>query len=211
MVAGVTRFSAISRSASTVGLSFEDLLEDIGCGNRMAPLLARRLLVANKGSDVHLEAADQSPLAIKGTEGLMVNFAKCCSPIPGDPIVGYVSSGRGLVIHTENCRNVEEFRDNPEKCVILSWDKDIDSEFTLDLKLYLEQRRGIVAELAAAITQAEANIEKISVEERDARLSVTHLTLSVHGRKHLARVIRRLRTIRGVTKIVRSKNQQSAS
>ncbi len=191
--------------------SFEDLLEDIGCGNRMAPLLARRLLVANKGSDVHLEAADQSPLAIKGTEGLMVNFAKCCSPIPGDPIVGYVSSGRGLVIHTENCRNVEEFRDNPEKCVILSWDKDIDSEFTLDLKLYLEQRRGIVAELAAAITQAEANIEKISVEERDARLSVTYLTLSVHGRKHLARVIRRLRTIRGVTKIVRSKNQQSAS
>lgn len=191
--------------------SFEDLLEDIGCGNRMAPLLARRLLVANKGSEIQLEAGDQSPLAIKGTEGLMVNFAKCCSPIPGDPIIGYVSSGRGLVIHTENCRNVEEFRDNPEKCVILSWDKDIDSEFTLDLKLYLEQRRGIVAELAAAITQAEANIEKISVEERDARLSVTYLTLSVHGRKHLARVIRRLRTIRGVTKIVRSKNQQSAS
>ncbi|UZK04674.1 bifunctional GTP diphosphokinase/guanosine-3',5'-bis pyrophosphate 3'-pyrophosphohydrolase [Venatoribacter cucullus] len=191
--------------------SFEDLLEDIGCGNRMAPLLARRLLVANKGSEIQLEAGDQSPLAIKGTEGLMVNFAKCCSPIPGDPIIGYVSSGRGLVIHTENCRNVEEFRDNPEKCVILSWDKDIDSEFTLDLKLYLENRRGIVAELAGAITQAEANIEKISVEERDARLSVTYLTLSVHGRKHLARVIRRLRTIRGVTKIVRSKNQQSAS
>ncbi|QQD22658.1 bifunctional GTP diphosphokinase/guanosine-3',5'-bis pyrophosphate 3'-pyrophosphohydrolase [Oceanospirillaceae bacterium ASx5O] len=191
--------------------SFEDLLEDIGCGNRMAPLLARRLLVANKGSEIQLEAGDQSPLAIKGTEGLMVNFAKCCSPIPGDPIIGYVSSGRGLVIHTENCRNVEEFRDNPEKCVILSWDKDIDSEFTLDLKLYLENRRGIVAELAGAITQAEANIEKISVEERDARLSVTYLTLSVHGRKHLARVIRRLRTIRGVNKIVRSKNQQSAS
>ena len=191
--------------------SFEDLLEDIGCGNRLAPLLARRLLVANKGSDILLEAGDQSPLAIKGTEGLMVNFAKCCSPIPGDPIIGYVSSGRGLVIHTENCRNVEEFRDNPEKCVILSWDKDIDSEFTLDLKLYLENRRGIVAELAGAITQAEANIEKISVEERDARLSVTYLTLSVHGRKHLARVIRRLRTIRGVNKIVRSKNQQSAS
>src|SRR5690554_1571542 len=191
--------------------SFEDLLEDIGCGNRMAPLLARRLLVANKGSEIQLEAGDQSPLAIKGTEGLMVNFAKCCSPIPGDPIIGYVSSGRGLVIHTENCRNVEEFRDNPEKCVILIWDKDIDSEFTLDLKLYLENRRGIVAELAGAITQAEANIEKISVEERDARLSVTYLTLSVHGRKHLARVIRRLRTIRGVNKIVRSKNQQSAS
>ncbi|MCT7359080.1 bifunctional GTP diphosphokinase/guanosine-3',5'-bis pyrophosphate 3'-pyrophosphohydrolase [Thalassolituus pacificus] len=183
-----------------------DLLEDIGAGNRMAPLLARRLLVANKESDVDLESVEQSPLAIKGTEGLVVNFAKCCSPIPGDPIIGYVSSGRGLVIHTESCKNVEEFRDNPEKCVILSWDKDIDSEFTVDLKVYLENRRGIVAELASAITQAEANIEKISVEERDARLSVIHLSLSVHGRKHLARAIRRLRNIRGVNKIVRSKN-----
>ncbi|PHS65335.1 MAG: bifunctional GTP diphosphokinase/guanosine-3',5'-bis(diphosphate) 3'-diphosphatase [Thalassobium sp.] len=183
-----------------------DLLEDIGAGNRMAPLLARRLLVANKESDVDLESVEQSPLAIKGTEGLVVNFAKCCSPIPGDPIIGYVSSGRGLVIHTESCKNVEEFRDNPEKCVILSWDKDIDSEFTVDLKVYLENRRGIVVELASAINQAEANIEKISVEERDARLSVIHLSLSVHGRKHLARAIRRLRNIRGVNKIVRSKN-----
>merc|ERR1712000_780109 len=148
-----------------------------------------------------------SPLAIKGTEGLVVNFAKCRSPIPGDPIIGYVSSGRGLVIHTENCKNVEEFRDNPEKCVILSWDKDIDSEFTVDLKVYLENRRGIIAELASAVTQAEANIEKISVEERDARLSVTHLTLSIHGRKHLARTIRRLRTIRGVNKIVRTRKE----
>ena len=187
--------------------TFDDLLEEIGAGNRMAPLLARRLLVANKESDVDLHAMDQSPLAIKGTEGLVVSFAKCCSPIPGDPIIGHASSGRGLVIHTENCKNVEEFRDNPEKCVILSWDKDIDSEFTVDLKVYLENRRSIVAELASAITQAEATIEKISVEDRDARLSVTHLSVSVHGRKHLARAIRRLRNIRGVNKIVRTRNQ----
>tara|TARA_B100000287_G_scaffold428545_1_gene480146 strand:+ start:313 stop:2439 length:2127 start_codon:yes stop_codon:yes gene_type:complete len=190
--------------------SLDDLLEDIGSGNRMAPLLARRLLVAHKGTEVDLDNVHESPLAIKGTEGLVVNFAKCCSPIPGDPIIGYVSSGRGLVIHTENCKNVEEFRDNPEKCVILSWDKDIDSEFTVDLKVYLENRRGIIAELASAVTQAEANIEKISVEERDARLSVTHLTLSIHGRKHLARTIRRLRTIRGVNKIVRTRNQSGS-
>ena len=190
--------------------SLDDLLEDIGAGNRMAPLLARRLLVAHKGTEVDLENVPESPLAIKGTEGLVVNFAKCCSPIPGDPIIGYVSSGRGLVIHTENCKNVEDFRDNPEKCVILSWDKDIDSEFTVDLKVYLENRRGIIAELASAVTQAEANIEKISVEERDARLSVTHLTLSIHGRKHLARTIRRLRTIRGVNKIVRTRNQSGS-
>lgn len=165
---------------------FEDILEDIGLGNRMASLVARRLLVANKDTDVDLESmGDEAPLAIKGTEGLVVSFAKCCSPIPGDPIVGNTSSGRGLVIHTESCKNVKEIRGNSEKCIILSWDKDIDSEFSVDLRVYLENRKGVVAELASAVTQADANIEGISVEDRDAKLSVTQLQLSVQGRKHL--------------------------
>jgi len=184
----------------------EDIMEDIGLGNRMASLVARRLLVA-KDTDIDLDdMSDDAPLAIKGTEGLVVSFAKCCSPIPGDPILGNVSSGRGLVIHTETCKNVQDIRGNPEKCVILSWDKDIDSEFSVDLRLYLENRKGVVAELASAITQADANIEGISVEDRDAQLSVTQIQLSVQGRKHLARVIRRLRNIRGINKIVRVKN-----
>ncbi|UTW48107.1 bifunctional GTP diphosphokinase/guanosine-3',5'-bis pyrophosphate 3'-pyrophosphohydrolase [Bacterioplanoides sp. SCSIO 12839] len=187
--------------------TFDDILEDIGSGNRMAPILARRLLVANKDTDIDLDAFEQSPLAIKGTEGLVVSFAKCCSPIPGDAIVGHASSGRGLVVHTETCKNVQDFRDNQEKCVILSWDKDIDSEFTVDLKVFLENRRGIVVELASAINQADANVEKIDVEERDARLSVVHIKISVQGRRHLARAIRRLRNIRGVNKIVRRKNK----
>lgn len=186
--------------------TLDDLFEDIGAGNLMAPLMARRLLVANRDTDLDLKAIqDNSRLTIKGTEGLVVSFAKCCSPIPGDPILGYVSSGRGLVIHTENCRNVEDYRDNPEKCVFLNWDKEISSEFTVDLKVYMENRRGIIVDVAAAVNQAEANIEKITVEEQDARLSVTYLSLSVQGRKHLARTIRRLRTIRGVSKIVRIK------
>ncbi|GGY50418.1 guanosine-3',5'-bis(diphosphate) 3'-pyrophosphohydrolase [Bacterioplanes sanyensis] len=186
--------------------SLEDLLEDIGAGNRMAPLMARRLLVAHRDSDVDLDAYEQSPLAIKGTEGLMVSFAKCCSPIPGDPIVGHASSGRGLVIHTEHCKNVEEYRDNPEKCVILSWDKDIDTEFSVNLKVYMENRRGAVVELAAAVNQADASLDSFSVQERDARLSVARMTISIQGRKHLARAIRRLRHVHGVTKIVRTRN-----
>ena len=173
----------------------------------MAPLMARRLLVANKDTDVDLTALQEtSPLTIKGTEGLAVSFAKCCSPIPGDPIIGHLSSGRGLVIHTERCRNVEDYRDNPEKCVHLSWDKGITSEFSVNIKVYMENRRGIIVDVAAAVNQAEANIDQINVEERDARLSVTHLSLSVQGRQHLARTIRRLRNIRGVSKIVRIKN-----
>jgi RelA/SpoT family (p)ppGpp synthetase len=185
---------------------FEDVMEDIGLGNRMASLVARRLLVANRDTDIDLNAFDDAPLAIKGTEGLVVTFAKCCSPIPGDPIIGNTSSGRGLVIHTETCKNVQEIRGNSDKSIILSWDKDIDSEFSVELRLYLENRKGVVAELASAITQADANIEGISVEDRDAKLSVTQLQLSVQGRKHLARVIRRLRAIPGVNKIVRIKN-----
>lgn len=198
---------SIDRVLAETGFEIlEDITEDIGLGNRMASLVARRLLVA-KDTDVDLEEMnDDAPLAIKGTEGLVVNFAKCCSPIPGDPILGNASSGRGLVIHTETCKNVQDVRGNPEKCVILSWDKDIDSEFSVDLRLYLENRKGIVAELAAAVTQADANIEGISVEDRDAQLSVTQIQLSVQGRKHLARVIRRLRNIRGINKIVRIKN-----
>lgn len=187
--------------------TFDDLLEEIGSGNRMAPFMARRLLVANKDTDIDLDAYEQSPLAIKGTEGLVVSFAKCCSPIPGDAIVGHASSGRGLVVHTEACKNVQDYQNNQEKFITLSWDKDIDSEFTVDLRVYLENRRGIVVELASAINQADASIEKIDVEERDARLSVIHMKVSVQGRRHLARAIRRLRNIRGVNKIVRRKNK----
>jgi RelA/SpoT family (p)ppGpp synthetase len=187
--------------------SIEDVMEDIGLGNRMASLVARRLLAASRDTDIDLEAFDnEAPLAIKGTEGVVVNFAKCCNPIPGDPIVGNTSSGRGLVVHTATCKNVQDIREDAEKCVILSWDKDIDSEFSVDLRLYLENRKGVVAELASAVTQADANIEGISVEDRDARLSVTQLQISVQGRKHLARVMRRLRAIPGVNKIVRIKN-----
>lgn len=184
--------------------SLDELLEDIGLGNRLAPLLARRLLAANKDSELDLQAINDSPLAIKGTEGLAVNFAKCCSPIPGDPIVGHISSGRGLVIHTDNCKNIEEYRDNPDKAVHLSWDKNIRSEFTVDLKVYMETRRSLIVEVAGAINLAEANIEQINVEECDAKLSVTHVRVNVQGRDHLAKTIKRLRNIRGVSKIERT-------
>lgn len=186
--------------------SMDDLFEEMGSGNRIAPIMARRLLVAYRDTDIVLDQETQSPLAIKGTEGLVVSFAKCCSPIPGDPIIGHVSSGRGLVIHTENCKNIEEYRGNPEKCVILSWDKDIDSEFSVTLKVYMENRRGNVVDLASAINLADANIDSINVEERDARLGIGHIKVIVQGRKHLSRVIRRLRAVRGVNKIVRIKH-----
>jgi GTP diphosphokinase / guanosine-3',5'-bis(diphosphate) 3'-diphosphatase len=179
----------------------EDLLEDIGLGNRMAYVVARRLL--SEGGETLQNA--EGPLAIRGTEGLVLSYAKCCTPIPGDPIVGHLSAGKGMVVHLETCRNIGEIRHNPEKCIQLSWAKDVVGEFNVELRIELEHQRGLIALLAGSVNAADGNIEKISMDERDGRISVVLLTVSVHDRVHLARVIRKLRALKGVIHINRVK------
>ncbi|WP_312591720.1 bifunctional GTP diphosphokinase/guanosine-3',5'-bis pyrophosphate 3'-pyrophosphohydrolase [Stutzerimonas nitrititolerans] len=177
----------------------EDLLEDIGLGNRMAYVIARRLLA----SDGEQAPTAEGPLAIRGTEGLVLNYAKCCTPIPGDPIVGHLSSGKGMVVHLDTCRNIAEIRHNPDKCIQLSWAKDVTGEFNVELRVELEHQRGLIALLAGSVNAADGNIEKIGMDERDGRISVVQLVVSVHDRVHLARVIRKLRAIKGVMRITR--------
>jgi RelA/SpoT family (p)ppGpp synthetase len=193
----------------------EDLLADIGLGNRMAYVVARRLLASEGASDEDdtqksspESSADSSekPLAIRGTEGLVVSFARCCNPIPGDPIVGYLSSGKGMVIHQENCRNLADNRHNSEKTLHLTWDKDVSGEFTVELRVELEHQRGIIAQLATGITVADASIDKISVDERDGRVSVVQLVVRVRDRLHLSQLIKRIRNLKGVMRITRLKN-----
>ena len=179
----------------------EDLLEDIGLGNRMAYVVARRLL--SEGGETLQNA--EGPLAIRGTEGLVLSYAKCCTPIPGDPIVGHLSAGKGMVVHLETCRNIGEIRHNPEKCIQLSWAKDVVGEFNVELRIELEHQRGLIALLAGSVNAADGNIEKISMDERDGRISVVLLIVSVHDRVHLARVIRKLRALKGVIHINRVK------
>lgn len=178
----------------------EDLLEDIGLGNRMAYVVARRL-VAESGDDTL--PSSEGPLAIRGTEGLVMSYAKCCTPIPGDPIVGYLSAGKGMVVHMESCRNIVDIRHNPEKCIQLNWAKDVTGEFNVELRVELEHQRGLIALLASSVNAADGNIEKISMDERDGRISVVQLVVSVHDRVHLARVIKKLRALKGVTRITR--------
>ena len=177
----------------------EDLLEDIGLGNRMAYVVARRLL-SESGEEL---PSPEGPLAIRGTEGLVLSYAKCCTPIPGDPIVGHLSAGKGMVVHLDTCRNIGEVRHNPEKCIQLSWAKDVVGEFNVELRIELEHQRGLIALLAGSVNAADGNIEKISMDERDGRISVVQLVVSVHDRVHLARVIKRLRAIKGVVHISR--------
>jgi guanosine-3',5'-bis(diphosphate) 3'-pyrophosphohydrolase len=177
----------------------EDLLEDIGLGNRMAYVVARRLL-AESGDAL---PSSEGPLAIRGTEGLVLSYAKCCTPIPGDPIVGHLSAGKGMVVHLESCRNILELRHNPEKCIQLNWAKDVAGEFNVELRVELEHQRGLIALLAGSVNAADGNIEKIGMDERDGRISVVQLVISVHDRVHLARVIKKLRAIKGVMRITR--------
>lgn len=184
------------------------LLEDVGLGNRMAYVVARRLLQAEQGENAEAptEERQQTSLAISGTEGLVISYAKCCGPIPGDDIIGYISSGRGLVVHTSTCKNMAEYLEKPDKCLHLTWDKNIKEDFTVTLRVWVENGRGLVAQLAAAVTEADANLQQIGVDDKDARLSVVNMRIAVNGRKHLARVMKRIRLIKAVSRIVRLKN-----
>ncbi|PKM29753.1 MAG: bifunctional GTP diphosphokinase/guanosine-3',5'-bis(diphosphate) 3'-diphosphatase [Gammaproteobacteria bacterium HGW-Gammaproteobacteria-11] len=192
----------------------EDLLADIGLGNRMAYVVARRLMASDNPTEDESRVSiieqpggsDERPLAIRGTEGMVVGFARCCNPIPGDPIVGYLTSGKGMVIHQENCSKLSEHRHSNEKTLHLTWDKDVSGEFTVELKVELENVRGIIAQLATSITMADASIDKISVDERDGRISVVQLVVRVRDRLHLSNLIKRIRALSGVMRITRMKN-----
>ncbi len=181
----------------------DDLYSDIGLGNQMPMVIARALLQGEE----HLgdEAARPKPLAIKGTEGAVVTFAKCCRPIPGDPILGFVTSGRGIVIHTEDCKNVAEYRNRPEKWIDVAWEADLEGEFPIDIKLLVLNQRGVLAKVAATLSDMEANIENVSIEERDGMHSTLSFTVMVRNRRHLARIMRSLRSLEMVQRIYRLK------
>ncbi|MFO7528041.1 MAG: RelA/SpoT family protein [Marinobacter sp.] len=187
--------------------SFDDLISDIGLGNRMAYLVARQLVNGAEGAEsATVEAgrsADRSPVTIRGTEGLLVKFAGCCKPIPGDPVVGVMDSGNGMLIHSDSCSRLPEDDEGRARLTHLKWAKDIADEFSVELRVELERQRGVIAELANAVAMADGNIERISVEDQNAKFGIVSLVVHVNGRKHLARVMRRIRNIRAVTHINR--------
>jgi guanosine-3',5'-bis(diphosphate) 3'-pyrophosphohydrolase len=185
--------------------SLDDLVSEIGLGNRMAYLVARQLV---SGAEVDADTAPQvpsegSPVTIRGTEGLLVRFASCCKPIPGDPVVGVMDSGKGMMIHSDTCSRLPDDNDGRARLTHLKWAKDITDEFSVELRVELERQRGVIAEVANAVAMADGNIERINVEEQNARLGVVSLVVHVNGRRHLARVMRRIRNIRAVTHINR--------
>lgn len=182
---------------------FNDLLADIGLGNRFAALIAKRLLPEegedeNNPADTHAQ-----PLLIKGTEGTVVSFGKCCRPLPGDAIIGYLNTGRGIVIHRDNCKNVASYKKNPEKWIEVEWEQRLGADFSAELRLDVTNKRGVLATIAAAISATDTNIETINTTERDGTTTTVYLLLNVRDRAHLARVMRQLRTLPETVRLAR--------
>ncbi|SIS87083.1 RelA/SpoT family protein [Neptunomonas antarctica] len=180
--------------------SIDDLLEDIGMGNRMAYVVARKLKPDDSVGD---PLKRQKPIAVQGTEGLVVQYGKCCHPISGDQIIGRVSSGRGLVVHRTECRNIRYMRDDPEKCIYLEWSDVTDDEFTVMLKLEVASHRGVIASLATAVSATGANILRIDMGEKEGQLATVDMEIAVTDRIHLARAIKKLRALLAVTRVTR--------
>jgi RelA/SpoT family (p)ppGpp synthetase len=195
--------------AAEFGLaSAAELFEGVGLGERLAPLVARRL-VPVEATDVESEHAkftpDKSqPLAIAGTEGLVVSYARCCFPIPNDPIMAYLSSGRGVVIHREACGNLKTFRKQPEKWLSVSWKSQADKLYTVEIRVDVVNKVGVLAAIASNIADTHTNIDHVSVVERDGNAASLIFELQVKDRKQLAAVIRSVKKMPNVLKVIRS-------
>ena len=184
--------------------SFDEVLEQIGLGDRMPFVVAKRLV--DKDQEGQLSTNLESPIVIDSSDGQVVSFGGCCYPIPGDPIIGHFSSGRGLVVHCEDCPNISEVRHKPEVAVPISWAKEISGEFQVELWVEVTLFRGVIAQLAARITSGCGGIETISIEERGASISVLKIMLRVANRVHLANIMRLIRLEPYVNKLRRGAN-----
>jgi GTP pyrophosphokinase len=180
----------------------ETLFEQLGLGERLAPVVAGMLAQQGDEDDSDV-AARRRPLDIAGTEGMVVNYARCCYPIPGDEIVGFMSSGRGIVIHRSNCRNLAEYRKQPSKWIPVEWKRNVKGEFHSEIQVRTFDRVGLLAEVAGRISGTHTNIDHVRVDtEGDA--SALTFRVKVRDRKQLAQVVRSIRTIPGVVRTSRS-------
>lgn len=198
----------ISRLLKSTHLdSLAELYAEIGLGERVAKLIIQNLLGFNEQelSILDKKTDGHSPLAIKGTEGVVVNFAKCCNPIPGDPIIGVMTAGKGLVIHRGSCRNIDRKHAYKDKWVSVSWSDDPAEEFTTEVRVESAHQRGMLATLANRIADAESNIENIIFDERDGTSITVTIQFAVKDRKHLAKLLRIIRSVPNVYKATRTR------
>lgn len=186
--------------------SFDELYYALGVGEQMPMVIAKRLIVGHTQSSTD-PAETTGPFLIKGTEGMVVHFADCCQPIPGDSIVGRFQQGLGILVHISDCNVLRKTRAHPEQFISLCWDEQVEGEFWVEITVDVANERGVLAALATTISEAESNIGNISVEPHDGRHNAVSFSISVKNRIHLARVMRRLRSNKVVMRLYRKKNQ----
>ena len=188
----------------TGGKSRQDILADIGLGKRLGLVVARQLLAL--GEPLPSERKTLGSITIRGSEGMAVQYARCCRPIPGDPIIGFIKRGQGLIIHTHDCPAIANYRADPDKWLDVEWDPDTKKMFDVNIKLVVANQRGVLAKVAAEIAEEGSNIDNVAMEEEDGSSYTTmHFTLQVENRMQLARVMRGLRKIPEVVRIARVK------
>jgi len=166
----------------------------------------RRLVperIPHGDSEETREMKSQAPLAIHGTEGMVVSYGRCCCPIPGDLIIGVLSKGRGIVIHREACRNIDSIRSQADKFIDVNWADDAEGEFTCMARLDVSNKPGVLARSATIISDEGANIENVEVEDRDGLSTSILYQITVRDRNHLASIIKRLRKLPNVMSIQR--------
>ena len=188
-------------------VSMNELLEDIGLGNKMPFLVAKRIKQDDIYAAVKLEDNEgvKTPLTIKGTEGMVVALAKCCHPIPGDHIVGYFNPGKGIVVHHHECRNGHDVRKKPTTWLDVEWSEDASGDFSTGIRLEVMNQKGTLATIASIISKMESNIENVNVANQDDKVSVDLIMLSVKNRVHLANIMRQLKKLPIVLKLTRIK------
>lgn len=189
--------------------SLQRLYEETGLGNRTAQIIARQLgnLSEAEGIPPGEHAIPPLPLAIRGTEGIVVTYAKCCLPIPGDPVTGHIEQGAGMTVHMEACPALYAQRRHPERLIPLRWEEHPQGDFRVDISVDIINRRGSLASLALVISEAESNIEQIRAEESDTQYFSAQLTVTARNRTHLARVLRNIRKNTHVIRVSRKRFQ----
>lgn len=194
--------------------SREELLADIGSGRRVAPVVARRVLIAMGRNDTRFESPEnkeRAPILIHGGEGMSVQRAPCCMPIPGDGIVGYVRKGSGLVVHTDECETArKQIRKEPERWTDVQWDPDVSRTFDVNVDLQVMNEKGALATITAALADAGANITNLTMSDETPFRKILHFTISVQNRVHLAKVLMSLRRIETVERVTRLKGRSLA-
>jgi GTP pyrophosphokinase len=191
----------------------EEILADIGLGRRLAAVVARQLAMggapAEDGSDGSAERARiastvAAPVVIRGTEGMALQMAKCCSPIPGDEIVGHMRKDQGLAVHQTDCSYAARARRaDPERWVDLQWADDTAGVYAVNLDVSAANERGVLGRIAVAVAEADSNILSVHLEDENAEQALIHFKLQVHDRRHLARLMRTVRRIKQVSRVAR--------